>query len=359
MTHQAGMPADREAPMPPQPAWPITVDPVTRGALVVLSAIAIVAALDIGQIIFAPVCLSIVVGSIFGPAADRFTRMGVPTWISAIVMVVLFVLLLLTAGAAFMVPLSDWLDKLPLIWSRLQSQLVSWQGFFSSVSSLQQELQSAMGQSDSMQVSVDDTSAVESVFYFAPAFIAQVILFLASLYFFILTRPYLRRSALELSPDSDSRRSIHTMLKTIETRLTTYLFSITLVNLGLGGAVALVMWLLDVPSPLLWGMLAGMLNYVVYVGPAVMVLVLTCVGLATGTTIVAILTPPAAYLCLNLIEAQLVTPTVLGRTMTLNPFLVFLTIAFWIWLWGPAGGFVAVPLLLVAGSIIEIMSERP
>lgn len=333
-------------------------DPVVRIAILILSGIAVITALDIGQVVFAPVCLSIVVGSIFGPAADRLASLGVPSWVSAMAMVILFVLLILTAGVAFVVPLSDWMDKLPLIWAQLQSQLVSWQGFFSSVSDLQEELRGVMGDSGGMQVSVDDNSAVESVFYFAPAFMAQVILFLASLYFYILTRPRLRHPAVRVSLQDDRERFFTLAFRMIEERLSAYLFSITLINLCLGIAVALVMWALGVPSPLLWGMLAGMLNYVVYVGPAIMVFLMTGVGLAIGDTPLAIITPAVVYLTLNLIEAQFVTPTVLGRTMTINPFLVFLTIAFWIWLWGPVGGFVAVPLLLVIASLYEILSER-
>ncbi|POF28429.1 AI-2E family transporter [Roseibium marinum] len=340
------------------PAPALRADPAVRISLLILCGLALTAALDFGQVILAPICLSLVVGTLFGPAADRLSRIGVPSWMSALAMVLLFVALILSTGAAFVVPLSDWMDKLPLIWAQLQSQLTSWQGFFASVASLQNELQNAMGQSGNMQVSVDDTSAVESVFYFAPTFVAQVILFLASLYFFILTRPHFRESLLRMCDDHHQRRNVATVIQAIETRLSTYLVYITFINVGLGAAVALAMWALGVPSPLLWGMLAGLLNYIVYIGPAAMVAVLTGVGLATGNTLLAILTPPAAYLVLNLMEAQFVTPMVLGRTMTLNPFVVFLTIAFWIWLWGPAGGFVAVPLLLVAYSIFETLDQQ-
>jgi predicted PurR-regulated permease PerM len=339
-------------------AWPLTGDPVIRTAVLILCVIATVAALDVGQVILAPVCLSIVVGAIFGPAADRLCRIGVPSWVSAASMVILFITFIFTVGAALMVPLSDWLDRLPFIWSRLQAQLISWQGVFSSIGSLQEELRNAMGRSGEVKVSVEDTSAVESVFYFAPSFVAQVILFLASLYFFILTLPDLRRSALALTSDKTHRDSITNVFKTVGARLSTYLFSITLVNIGLGAAVTLAMWALGVPSPPLWGLLAGLLNYVIYVGPAVMVVVMTCVGLAIGNTPLAIATPPLVYLALNLIEAQFITPTILGRTMTLNPFVVFLSIAFWIWLWGPVGGFIAVPVLLVAATIIEILREK-
>ncbi|SDU32555.1 AI-2E family transporter [Stappia sp. ES.058] len=358
MTTHVDATGDEKRHRPGPTAWPGSDDPVSRGALLILCVIASVAALDIGQVILAPVCLSIVVGSIFGPAADRLCRMGVPSWVSAASMVILFIMFILTVGAALMVPLSDWMDRLPLIWSRLQAQLMSWQGVFSSIGSLQEELRNAMGRSGEVQVSVEDTSAVESVFYFAPNFVAQVILFLASLYFFILTRPYLHKSALDLTSNQTNRDYMSNALKKIGERLSTYLFSITLVNIALGAAVTLAMWALGVPSPPLWGMLAGLLNYVIYVGPAVMVVLMTCVGLAIGDTPLAIATPPLVYLALNLTEAQFITPTVLGRTMTLNPFVVFLAIAFWIWLWGPVGGFVAVPILLVVATMIEIVLKK-
>ncbi|NVK35135.1 MAG: AI-2E family transporter [Rhodobacteraceae bacterium] len=336
----------------------ITSDPVSRAALMIICAIALVAALDAAQVIFAPICMSIIVGSIIGPVTDRIVRFGVPAWIAAIAMVFLFLLLIFVVGAALVVPLSDWMDKLPLIWSQFQSQLVSWKSVFTSISALQEELRGAVGGADRMQVSVvDGATPVEDVFFFAPTFLAQVVLFLAGLYFFTLTRPFLRRSAQQFSQDRESQKYILTTFRTIEERLSSYLFSITLINLCLGAMVALVMWFLGVPSPLLWGILASILNYVIYIGPAVMLVIMAGVGLATGNTVLAILTPPLAYLAINMIEAQFVTPTVLGRTMTLNPFIVFLTIAFWIWLWGPVGGFVAVPLLLVAVSVLEIMAN--
>lgn len=335
-----------------------TSDLLVRVALLVLTVLAVIAALEVGKVILAPIFLSVVVGSILGPIADRMARFGVPLGLSAASMIVSFVLFLLTVGAAFVVPLSGWLDKLPLIWERLQHQFLSWQGFFASIGALQNELQNLIGGAGQVQISVEDTSAVESVFYFAPTFMAQVILFLASLYFFILTRPALRKSALGLPSNSEGRHGVSSAVRAIEGRLSRYLLSITLINFGLGVSVSALMWVLDVPSPLLWGMLAGGLNYIIYIGPAIMVAVMTGVGLATGATPFAIVTPPLAYLCLNLIEAQFVTPTILGRTMTINPFLVFLSIAFWIWLWGPIGGFVAVPVLLVGISLAEFLSER-
>lgn len=332
-------------------------DTVVKTALMGLCLIVGLAALDIGQVVFAPVCLAVVIGMLFGPAEDWLAGRGVHPGVSALVIVFFFVAVILMAGAAFSVPLSGWMDKLPQIWKQLQAQVTSWDGLFHTLSNLQNGLRSALGQDGSQTVSVTDGSAVERVVTFAPSFVAQVILFLASLYFFIRTRIDLRQMLVRLSPHAQTRHKIGGICQTIERRLSRYLVSITAINLVEGICVALALWALDVPSPLMWGMLAGLLNYVIYVGPAVMVALLLGVGLAVGATTVDILAPAGAYLVINLIEAQFVTPTVLGKTMTLNPFIVFFCTAFWIWLWGPVGGFVAVPILLAVTACLDDASS--
>lgn len=143
------------------------------------------------------------------------------------------------------------------------------------------------------------------------------------------------------------------MFRDAEWFVSRYLLSITVINACLGAATTLVMWMLDVPQPYLWGMLAFCLNYIVYIGPAAMALILLGVGLATWDSPPAIFLPMAAYLTLNMIEAQFVTPQVIGRSVTLNPFFVFLSLSFWIWIWGPAGGLLAVPFLLIGNAVIR------
>ncbi len=326
---------------------------VARIAVIFLGAIALIATLDIAQVILAPIFLAIVIGLMFGPLSDRIEQAGIPSWISALATVVLFLILIAAAATGFAVPLSDWLDKLPSIWSRLQSELTDWRGVIASLGGLQEQIRSVMGSSASMRVNVEDTSTMESVAYFAPTFMAQIILFLASMYFFIATRKGIRDTAITYCITPRLRNGVRRTFDDVENRVSRYLLSITAVNALLAFMVSLVLYLLGVPSPLLWGLMAGVLNYVIYIGPAVMALILTGVGLATAEGTLAILTPPLAYLGLNLLEAQFITPAVLGRTMTLNPFLVLVSIASWIWLWGPTGGFIAVPSLLVLGAILS------
>ncbi|AXS42535.1 AI-2E family transporter [Breoghania sp. L-A4] len=322
-------------------------------SMVLLGVVAFVAALEYAQVVLAPVFLSVVIGLMFGPVADRIERVGIPPWISGIAVVLMFVALIGIAITGFAVPLSDWLEKLPAIWARLQSELTSWRGAIASVAGLQEQLRAAMGQPGGMRVNVEDNSAVESVVFFAPALMAQIVLFLASLYFFIATRVRIRAAVLAWCFGRHLRWRIARIFRDVEAMVSGYLLSITGVNLVLAVAVAGVFYALGIPSPLLWGMLAGVLNYVIYIGPAIMLLILTGVGLATADNPLGIMTPPLAYLALNLMEAQFVTPHVIGRTAALNPFAVFLSLAFWIWLWGPVGGFIAVPSLLVVNAILS------
>ncbi len=324
----------------------------SRLAMVPVGVVALVVSLEYAQMVLAPLFLSVVIGLMFGPLADRIERFGIPPWISGIAVVLMFVGLIGIAITGFAVPLSDWLDKLPVIWARLQSELTSWRGVFASVAGLQEQLREVMGQSGGMRVNVEDTSAVESVVFFAPALMAQIVLFLASLYFFIATRVRIRAAVLGWCFGRHLRWRVARIFRDVESMVSGYLLSITGVNILLGVAVSGVFYLVGVPSPLLWGMMAGVLNYVIYIGPAVMLLILTGVGLATADTAVDIVTPPLAYMALNLMEAQFVTPHVIGRTVALNPFVVFLSLAFWIWLWGPVGGFIAVPSLLVISAIL-------
>jgi predicted PurR-regulated permease PerM len=139
----------------------------------------------------------------------------------------------------------------------------------------------------------------------------------------------------------------------VEILISRYLLTITAVNVCLGVAVTLALWAVGMPSPALWGVLAVVLNYVMYVGPAMMALILLSISLATRQGGIDIIAPPAVYLGLHFIESQFITAQVLGVTMTMNPFLVFLSLAFWIWLWGPIGGFIAVPSLLVIYALLR------
>ncbi|SON56160.1 Transport of quorum-sensing signal protein [Hartmannibacter diazotrophicus] len=325
----------------------------SRFSNAVVGLVVVVIALSLAKMILAPIFLAIVFGLMLGPIADRLERFGVPTWLSALVVVLLLIGLVTVVATGFAVPLSEWVDRLPDAWTRLQVYLASWKSLFSSLSGLQQQIQEIVGSSKVLAVKVEDSTAVTTVATAAPAILSQALIFVAGLYFYLATRSRFRTAVLSLCFSRRVRWRVARIFRDVEFLVSRYLLSITVINIGLGAATAAAMWLLGVPAPLLWGLLAGILNYIFYLGPAVMAVVLIGVGLVSPELAAAPLLPAAVYLGLHFIETQFVTPHVLGLTMTINPFMIFLSIVFWLWLWGPLGGFVAIPSLLILHVILQ------
>lgn len=322
-------------------------------AVVLIGAVVVLAVLRIGQVIIAPVLLAVVIGLMFGPLADRLERLGVPPALSALVVVLALVSVLVGAIILFAMPLSEWVGRAPAIWEKFRAEIANWKGPLEAISSAQQQLSSVFGSSASMAVKVEDGGPLANAAFLAPAIAAQVLVFLASLYFFVATRDHIRMSVLSLCVSRRLRWRLAHTFQEVEQRVSRFLISITLINICVGLAVTLAMWALGLPSPLLWGALAAVLNYIPYVGQATMALILLGVGLGTQTGTAHILLPVGCYVLINFIEGQIVTPQFIGRTMTLNPFLIFLSITFWLWAWGPVGGLVAVPSLLIVTSILD------
>jgi predicted PurR-regulated permease PerM len=326
---------------------------LTRGAqiaVIALGVLALIFALQTGRFLLAPVTLAIIVGLMLSPLALRLERQGTPPSISAIVAVLVFIVVVGFLVIAIAAPLSSWAGRVPQLWAELQLQLSSFSEPLSVIRSVREQVRNVTGGS-SVTVSVEEGSPVESVAVLAPALLAQILIFFASLYFFIATRHDTRLMVLKLCSGRRLRWRMAHIFRDVEELVSNYLLAITIINIGLGTAVGTALWLLGVPSAPLWGAMAGLLNFIIYIGPALMALILFGVGLATFDSLGGTILPMAVYLVINGIEAQFVTPMVIGRRMTLNPFLVFLAVAFWLWIWGPIGGFIAIPALLILFAI--------
>lgn len=326
-----------------------------RLAMIFLGFLALLVALQVGQVFLAPVTLAIVIGLMFGPVADRVERFGVPPALSAGVVVLMLIGVIAAGVTLFAVPLSEWVARAPMIWNKLQQQLAGLEGPMEAVGAFQAQISSIFGSDNAMAVTVEDGGQVIGVAMLAPAILAQMLIFLASLYFFVATRDHIRISVLSLCVTRRMRWRTAHVFRDVEQKVSRFLLSITFINLCVGCVVSLAMWAIGMPSPILWGAMAAVLNYIPYVGQGVMVLVLLAVGLGTQTGLENILLPVGCYVAINFIEGQIVTPHFIGRTMTLNPFVIFLSITFWLWAWGPVGGLVAVPTLLIATSVLAHM----
>ena len=338
--------------LPPKSNIELLMAHGAQASLILIGVVVFIFALHAGEYILAPITLGIVIGLMLGPIALRLERVGLPSGVSAFIVVALFIGILALFALVIAAPLSMWSGRIPQIWEQLQAQLSQFKQPIEAIKAAREELRGIAGGSG-VTVSVDDGSAVESVATLAPAVIAQILVFLASLYFFVATRHDTRTAILKICFSRRLRWRTAHIFRDVETFVSRYLLSITVINVSEGVAVGAGLYLVGVQSAILWGALAAIANFIIFLGPLSMTILLFGVGLTEFDTFGGALIPPLVYQSINLIEQQFVTPVVIGRTMTMNPFIVVLALIFWIWLWGPLGGFIAIPALLIVYAILR------
>ena len=203
-------------------------------------------------------------------------------------------------------------------------------------------------------VQVKDSRGTSSFLNWTGTFLAGVGETLVLLYLLLASGDLFLQKLVHVTPRlSDKKRAVE-ISHEIQQNISKYLFSVTLINLGLGMIVSGGLYWLGVPNAAMWGMLVAVLNFVPYFGPVVGILLLGMVGLLSFDTLWLGLLPPAWYLLLHTLEANFITPVLLGRRFTLNPVVIFVSLIFWTWLWGVPGALLSVPILVS----IKVVCDR-
>jgi predicted PurR-regulated permease PerM len=323
---------------------------VVAFALVALLVICVVVVLYAAKAFFLPVVTAFVVGTMLSPAAGLLERHRIPRAVSAVLIVTAA-----GAGTAFIVglisaPLMEWSGRLPELGSLLRDKL----HVFDRPLALWQQLQSMAGGSDPLAgFQMPKVDWVQPTLEFLSPTFTEFLLFLVTLVLFIASWRDLRRTLILTFPDHVSRLRTLRILNEIERNLGGYLLTVTVINLGVGAATGIICAVTRMPNPAGLGALAATLNFFPIIGPVAMFVILAVVGVISFSTIAAGLIAPLAFVGLAFIEGHFVTPTIIGRRLELNALAVFIALAFWTWLWGPMGGFLSSPLLIVALIIKE------
>ncbi|QDU37171.1 AI-2 transport protein TqsA [Maioricimonas rarisocia] len=177
--------------------------------------------------------------------------------------------------------------------------------------------------------------------------VAGLIIMFVLAYFLLASGDQLLNNILHLLPSMREKRSAVELVHSVEQAISSYLLTVTVINIGLGIVVAIAMWLLGLPNALLWGVMATLFNFVPLLGALCGVAVIFLVSILTFDSIAFALLPPFVFWIITTTEGNFVTPMVLGKSMSLNPFVVFLFLTIWAWMWGIGGAFLAVPILAV------------
>ncbi len=315
-------------------------------ALTSLLVISVVAVLYAAKAFFLPVVAAFVVGTMLSPAANFLERHRIPRALSAVLIVSG-----VGAGVTFGVglisaPVMQWIGRLPELASLLREKL----HLFDRPLALWHQLANMLGASDTFSAApfqMPSLDWVKPTLEFLPPTFTEFLLFVATLILFIASWRDLRRALVLTFTDHDSRLTALRVLNAIEDHLGAYLLTVTLINVGVGVATGLICWAAGMPNPAGLGALAATLNYLPIIGPVAMFAILAVVSLISFSTIGAALIAPLAFGGVTFVEGHFITPTIIGRRLELNALAVFLSLAFWTWLWGPMGAFLSSPLLIV------------
>lgn len=317
-------------------------------ALTALLILGLLFSLKAAASFFLPVVLAFLLSFVLAPVVRGMARLRLPLGLGA-ALVVLGLLGTLGAGLYWLSnPAADWIENAPRNLRRVERKLGLIKKQVETVSRATQEVEKITQMDDGggvQEVAVRQPSLADTLVGGARDLVVGAVVMFILLYFLLASGDLFLRKLVRVLPRLTDRKKAVTIARKMESRISTYLFTISLINLGLGAAEAAAMWALGLPNPLLWGAMATLLNFIPYLGAMVGTAVVALVSLVTFDELGTALAPPLVYLAVTAFEGYVVTPTILGRRLTLNPVVVFVALIFWGWMWGIAGALLAVPML--------------
>jgi predicted PurR-regulated permease PerM len=318
-----------------------------RALLLLITGLVSVFALHAARDFLLPVVLALLLAGVFAPLMQRLERRGAPRTVAAGLIVLATVGLLLLGVYYLSGPASTWLAKTPAAFARLEQALHDVQRPLQNLTHTAAQLRRLVHGNDSPPLVNQEGAPLLDLLVTTEQAAVTIGLTLILLYFLLASGDFFKRGLLGFFEDERAKARVAECAHDIQRQISVYLGAVTSINFCLGSAVSFVLWLLGMPNPVLWGVMFGALTYVPYLGPLVGLGVITAVALVSLEDVVTALTAPLACLGLSAIEGHLVTPVVLGRSLALNPVVIFVDLMFWTWLWGFPGAIMAVPVLMV------------
>jgi predicted PurR-regulated permease PerM len=305
------------------------------------------AALQFSRALLLPITLAIIIGTMMAPLVKGIARFRISPWLASLMLVSVFFVALCVAIVVLSGLVTEWAAKNSEIGSTLRERLQLLDRPLAALRDIQSGISGPLGVDlGALKFDVTTNFITPLLSVLTPA-IAQLLLFFATLLFFLAGHEGFRRYLIALSDTRKDRLRILRIFNDVERNLSRYVGILTLINFTIGALTAALAALIGLPNPIALGVLAFGLNFVPLIGPTIMAVVLFVLGLVVFPSIGYALLAPAIFIAQSVVEGQFVTPSVVGRRMTVNPFVIFLSVAFWVWLWGPLGALLAMPLLIV------------
>lgn len=313
-------------------------------------------ALKAGAEFFLPLTAAIVIAIALVPLLEWLERRGLPSALAAFLALATFLAIINAALAIIVVPATGWFARLPDSIPRIQSNLAPLIDFYSTLQRfVDRTLTSVASGTEATAQAVAATAPTSVIDYFissAPAAAIQLFFAVLVIFFFLSSWTRLRKGTIRRRGSFDGAMQTARVIQNVVDATADYLATITMINAILGLTVSLLLWALGMPSPFMWGGIVSICNFVPYLGPIVAAVLLGLGGLMTFDAVGLALLPATIFIGVHLVEANLVTPLVLGKRLTINPLLILVSLSFWGWVWGTPGALLAVPLLLILQTVL-------
>ncbi|MET0505168.1 MAG: AI-2E family transporter [Luteibacter sp.] len=349
---------DAEMPLPSDPKT------VFLGGLFILASLA---AAFVAKEVILPVVLAFILKLLLQPVMRLLARVRVPRVLASLLMILALFGILAGLGSALSGPASNWAKRLPEGLPRLQERVKVISGPLDSLKGMLDHAKGmvsagdaghpapASGAAAAPAAAATSGSDIQSTILAGVQTFASEFLTTFLVLFFLLNSgdTFLRR-LVEVMPRFKDKRQVIDISQQVESDVSSYLVTITVMNAAVGVATGLAMWALGLPDAALWGAVAFLLNYVPILGPLVGVVTFLGVGMLSLDPLWKAFMPMILYGAIHVIEGETITPMLLARRFTLNPVLVIVSLLFWDWMWGVPGAILAVPML----AITKIVCDR-
>jgi predicted PurR-regulated permease PerM len=304
--------------------------------------------------ILIPIFFAFVLNLLLQPAMRAAARLHVPRTIAAFLMILIFFGVVGGVVASISSPAAEWIARAPESMTRLEQRLSFLKRPLAQLQEATKRVED-LTQGNRTQVSVAVTNhALSSMLLLnTTSFLVGLGVTVVLLFFLLIAGDMFLRRLVELLPKLSNKKQLVEISQEIERNISGYLFTITLMNAAVGLFTGLAAYLFGMSDPVLWGVVAFLLNYLPIFGPLLGTGLLFLAGVVTFDTVWQASLPAVAYLIIHIIEGETITPMLLARRFTLNPVLVIISIVFWYWMWGVAGALLAVPLLATLKLICD------
>ncbi|WP_271079540.1 AI-2E family transporter [Aurantiacibacter sp. MUD61] len=325
-------------------------------ALVVLLAIGLFFALpfvlSIGSVVFLPLVAALILTIILSPLADKLASWGIPNVLSSLLALLVFFTILALALTAVFTPAISLYDEVPAMFDQVGEHFSQLQITFAWIGQLNDELAALTGE-EGPQVVLASPTMLEQMALATPTVLLETLLTFMLAFFMIEARVRMRRRLLLERQQVGASLKAARAMREVQDRVAAYILTVGLINVSVGVVVALGAWAMGMDAPIMWGGLAALLNFIPYIGPLMMVVLLSLFGIGSAESLWVGMIPAAAYLALHTVEANVITPSVLGARFTMNPIAILLALSYFGWIWGVAGALLSVPILLTLTALVD------